>query len=75
MINRIWIMRVAIEITALLLLAALWPANASTAPKWECTSAGDWSMAIYGLRTPIIISDVAPVLDFNAPDKMRVFEC
>ena len=57
MINRIWIIWVAIEIAATLTLAALWPANASAAPKWECTSAGGWSMAIDGHRTfvPVII--------------------
>jgi hypothetical protein len=72
MINRIWIIWVAIEIAAVLMLAALWPTNASAAPKWECTSAGGWSMAIDGRRTSIPISDVATVLEFNAPDKMRV---
>ena len=72
MINRIWIIWVAIEIAVVLMLAALWPANASAAPKWECTSAGGWSMAIDGRRTSIPISDVATVLELSAPDKMRV---
>ena len=72
MIKRIWIIWVAIELAAALMLAALWPANASAAPKWECTSAGGWSMAIDGRRTSIPISDVATVLELSAPDKMRV---
>ena len=72
MINRIWIIRVAIEIAAVIMLAALWSANASAAPKWECTSAGGWSMAIDGRRTSILISDVATVLELSASDKMRV---
>ena len=68
----VWIIWVAIELAAVLLLAALWPENASAAPKWECTSAGSWSMAIDGRRTPIPISDVATFLEFSAPDNMRV---
>tara|TARA_A100001015_G_C14632170_1_gene572136 strand:- start:111 stop:578 length:468 start_codon:yes stop_codon:yes gene_type:complete len=72
MIKRVWIIWVAIEIAAVLMLAALWPANASATPKWECTSTGGWSMAIDGRRTSIPISDVATVLEFGAPDKMRV---
>ena len=68
----VWIIWVAIELAAVLMLAALWPANASAAPKWECTSAGGWSMAIDGRRTSIPISDVATVLELSAPDKMRV---
>ena len=72
MINRIWIIWVAIETAAVLMLAALWPANASAAPKWECTSAGGWSMAIDGRRTSIPISDVVTVLEFSEPGKMRV---
>ena len=72
MTNRILIIWVAIELAAILMLAALWPANASAAPKWECTSAGGWSMAIDGRRTSIPISDVATVLELSAPDKMRV---
>ena len=72
MIKRVCIIWVAIEIAAVLMLAALWPANASAAPKWECTSLGGWSMAIDGRRTSIPISDVATVLELSAPDKMRV---
>ena len=72
MINRVWIICVAVELAAMLLPAALWPANASAAPKWECTSVGGWSMAIDGRRTSIPISDVATVLELSAPDKMRV---
>ena len=72
MINCVWIIWVTIEIAAVLLLAALWSTNASAAPKWECTSAGGWSMAIDGRRTSIPISDVATVLELSAPDKMRV---
>ena len=61
MIDRRLIVWVAIELTAVLLLAAVWPANASAAPKWECASAGGWSMAIDGRRTSIPISDVGSV--------------
>ena len=72
MIKRVWIIWVAIEIAAVLMLTALWPADAYATPKWECTSAGGWSMAIDGRRTSIPISDVATVLEFSAPDKMRI---
>ena len=72
MTKRFWIIWVGIELAAVFLLAVLWPANASAAPKWECTSAGGWSMAIDGRRTSIPISDVATVLELSAPDKMRV---
>ena len=72
MINRVWIIWVAVELAALLLLAALWPANVSAGPKWECTSAGGWSMAIDGSRTSIPMSDVATILELSAPDKIRV---
>jgi len=72
MTKRVWIIWAAIELAAILMLAALWPANASAAPKWECTSAGGWSMAIDGRRTSIPISDVATVLELSAPDKMRI---
>ena len=72
MINRIWIIWVAIETAAVLMLAALWPANASAAPKWECTSAGGWSMAIDGRRTFVPVSDDATVLEFIPPNKMRL---
>ena len=51
------------------MLAALWPANASAAPKWEC---GGWSMAIDGRRTSIPTSEAATVLELSAPDKMGV---
>ena len=72
MTKRVWIIWVAIEIAAVLMLAALWPANASATSKWECTSAGGWSMAIDGRPTSIPISDVAIVPELSAPDKMRV---
>ena len=72
MINRIWIIWVAIETAAVLMLAALWPANASAAPKWECTSAGGWSMAIDGRRTVVPVRNDATVLEFIPPNKMRV---
>ena len=72
MINRIWIIWVAIETAAVLMLAALWSANASAAPKWECTSAGGWSMAIDGRRTFVPVSDDATVLEFIPPNKMRL---
>ena len=72
MINRIWIIWVAIETAAVLMLAALWPANVSAAPKWECTSAGGWSMAIDGRRTFVPVSDDATVLEFIPPNKMRL---
>ncbi|MDB2528305.1 hypothetical protein N9X93_02405 [Alphaproteobacteria bacterium] len=72
MAKHVWIIWVAVELAAVLMLAALWPANASAAPKWKCTSAGGWSMAIDGRRTSIPISDVATVLELSAPDKMRV---
>ena len=74
MTKRVWIIWVTIEIAAVLVLAALWPANASATPKWECTSAGGWSMAIDGRRTSIPISDVANVLELSAPDKIRVLD-
>jgi len=72
MIKRVWIIWVTIELAAVLLFAALWPANASAAPKWECTSAGGWSMAIDGRRTSIPISNVATGLELSAPDKISV---
>ena len=72
MTKRFWIIWVGIELAAVFLLAVLWPANASAAPKWECTSAGGWSMAIDRRRTSIPVSDVATVLELSAPDKMRV---
>ncbi len=72
MTKRFWIIWVGIELATVFLLAVLWPANASAAPKWECTSAGGWSMAIDGRRTSIPVSDVATVLELSAPDKMRV---
>ena len=72
MTKRVWTIWVAIELAAVLMLAALWPANASAAPKWECTSVGGWSMAIDGRRTSIPVSDVATVLELSAPNKMRV---
>ena len=72
MTKRFWIIWVAFELAAVLLLSVLWPKNASAAPKWECTSAGGWSMAIDGRRTSIPVSDVATVLELSAPDKMRV---
>ena len=45
MTKRVWIIWVTIEIAAVLVLAALWPANASATPKWECTSAGGCAIA------------------------------
>jgi hypothetical protein len=72
MTKRFWIIWVAFELAAVLLLSVLWPKNASAAPKWECTAVGGWSMAIDGRRTSIPISDVVTVLELSAADKMRV---
>ena len=72
MINRVWIISVAIELAAVLLPAALRPLNASAAPKCESKWVGGSSMAIDSRRTSIPISDVVTVPELSAPDKMRV---
>ena len=58
--KRFWSIWLVIELAFILLVSLAWPVHAS--PKWECTSAGGWSMAIDGPRTSIPISDVATVL-------------
>jgi hypothetical protein len=40
MAKHVWIIWVAVELAVVLMLAALWPANASAASKWNCISAG-----------------------------------
>ena len=62
MTKPVWIIWVVLEIAGVLMLAALWHANASAVPKWERTSAGGWSIAIDRRRTSIPISDVATAL-------------
>ena len=61
-----------ITLVLLLVLTALLPANAATTPKWECTSAGGWSMAIDGRRTHVPVGDDVTVLEFIPPNRMRV---
>ena len=61
-----------IEFAVILLITTISPANAFAVPKWECTSAGGWSMSVDGRRTSILNSDVTTELEFSAHKQTSV---
>jgi hypothetical protein len=72
MAKHVWIIWVAIELAAVLMLAALWPATRLPHPNGNAHRqvAGLWRLTAAEPRSQL--SDVATVLELSAPDKMRV---
>lgn len=70
MTTHLWIIPITLELVVVQLLTALWPANVTATPKWECTSVGGWYFAIHGRQAFVPASDDATSLKFIPPNKM-----